>query len=142
MDAKKFKKQMADLKPGDGVSVGDTKYEYGADLATEGVPLIDEGRGKTMTIRTFTFKIKPENLLNFSQDKQSIFNSHARQISTTLWGDGLVPYEEVPPRVILDTNKGIYRIFVVCEAKHDVSWMESPSNLSKLLSQKLDSAKN
>ena len=132
-EVKQFKKEMEDLKPGDGVQVGDTKYEYGADLSTEGTPLIDPGVGKTVSIRVFQFKINPQKLKDFPADKQLIFNSHAKQISTILWGDGLIPFESINPRVIIDLKKGFYNIFVPCEAKRDVMFMEKPKNLSELV---------
>jgi hypothetical protein len=134
MDAKKFKKQMADLKPGEGIEVDDkTNYEFGADLSTEGVPLVDPGSGKTVSIRVFTFKINPEKVKSFPSDKQALFNAHAKQIETILWGDGLRPFDSNPPRVIINLKKGIYQIFVPCEAKRDVTFTDKPKNLSELL---------
>ena len=120
------------LKPGEGVRIdGKTKYEYGADLETKGVPLIDPGTGKTISIRVFTFRMNPRTK-DFS-DKQAIFNSHAKQISTILWGDGLMPYEAVNPKIIVDKEKKIYNIFVPCEAKRGVLFLEKPRNLSEEL---------
>lgn len=129
MDAKKFKKQMADLKPGEGVE----GYEFGADLSTEGVRVEDPGKGKTISIRVFTFKINPENTKHFPIGKQALFNAHAKQIETILWGDGLIPFDAAPPRVIISSKKGIYQIFVPCEAKRDVLFADKPKNLSELL---------
>ena len=130
-EAKQFKKEMAELKPGDGVEIGDTKYEYGANLNTEGVPLIDPGTGKTISIRTFYFKMNPQT--KDYGDTQAIFNSHARQISTILWSDGLVPIDGVPPRVIIDKKRGIYQIFVPCMAKSSTLLLEKPVNLTEQL---------
>ena len=127
MDAKKFKKELAELKPGEGVD----GYEYGANLDAEGMPLIDPGTGQTVTIRTFVFKMNP-NIKNIP-DKQILFNSHARQIKTILWGDGLVPLEEISPRVIIDTKKHRYQFFIPCKARREVLFMEKPKNLSELL---------
>ena len=118
---------LENLKPGEGVE----GYEYGADLHTEGVPLIDPGTGKTVSIRTFTFRMNP--IQKDYSNKQSIFNSHAKQIKTILWGDGLIPYEAVSPRVIVDTKKKIYNIFVPCEAKSGVLFIDKPRNLSEEL---------
>ena len=133
-EIKQFKKEMAELKPGDGVRVGDTKYDYGANLNTEGVPLIDSGTGKTVSIRTFHFKMNPQSVNDF-KDVQTIFNSHARQISTILWGDGLIPLDGHSPRVIIDRRRGIYKIFVPCEAKRSTLFIEKPVNLTEQLMQ-------
>lgn len=130
-DAKKFKKELEELKPGNGVVVGDTKYEYGANLDTEGVPLVDPGIGQTVTIRTFVFKMNP-NIKDF-HDKQALFNSHAGQIKTILWGDGLIPLEEVSPRVIIDKKKHRYQFFIPCKARREVLFMDKPKNLSEHL---------
>lgn len=126
-----------EFKPGEGVD----GYEYGADLNTTGVPLIDPGTGKTVSIRTFQFKMNPDPKVkrNFP-DKQTLFNAHAKQITTILWGDGLRPLEEFAPRVIIDIKKGFYKIFVPCEARLNTLFVESPKNLTKELvkERKLD----
>ena len=134
-EAKKFKKEMAELKSGEGVNIGDTKYEYGADLHAESMPLIDSGEGVTVSIRVFEFKMNPKELENFPKDKQVLFNAHAKQIATILWGDGLSPLEEVSPRVIMDIKKGSYKIFVPCKAKKGINWsnQNKPKNLSSEL---------
>lgn len=124
--------EQKELKPGDGVKIDDkTKYEYGADLQTEGTPLIDLGIGKTVSIRTFTFRMNPKTK-DFS-NKQEIFNSHAKQISTILWGDGLRPYEAANPRLIINKKKKMYQIFVPCEAKSGVLFVDKPRNLSEMM---------
>ena len=88
---KQFIDVEGELKPGEGVQIDqDTKYEYGSRLETEGIPLIDPGEGKIVSIRVFDFKMNPA-LKDFPIDKQLIFNTHAKQISTILWGDGLKP---------------------------------------------------
>lgn len=131
-NAKKFKKELAELKPGNGVAVDDnTKYEYGANLDVEGMPLLDPGIGQTVTIRTFRFKMNPK-VRNFP-DKQTLFNSHAKQIKTILWGDGLIPLEEISPRVIIDIKRHRYQFFIPCKARREVLFMEKPKNLSEEL---------
>ena len=131
VDTKKFKKKLEELKPGNGVDIGDAKYEYGANLDTEGVPLVDPGVGQTVTIRTFVFKMNPK--VRDFPDKQTLFNYHARQIKTILWGDGLIPLEEVSPRVIIDVKRRRYQFFIPCKARREVLFMEKPKNLSEEL---------
>ena len=125
---------MENLKKGEGIQIDqDTKYEYGSEFSTEGVQLIDPGEGKQISIRVFTFKINPAKSKEIKHiSKQAIFNEHAKQMATILWGDGLIPYEEAPPRVIIDQKKGVYLIFVPCEAKRGVIWSEKPKNLQEL----------
>lgn len=120
------------LKAGDGVQIGDTKYDYGADLSTEGTPVIDPGLGKAVSIRVFEFKANP-GVNTLTIDKQALFNSHAKQIATILWGDGWRPLEEVPPRVIIDSSG--YKIFVPCEARIGTTIIEKPKNLSEELTK-------
>ena len=129
---KRFKKEMEELKPGDGVDLGDIKYDYGANLNTEGVPLLDPGTGQTISIRTFGFKMDPTKIKDFP-DRQTLFNSHAKQISTILWGDGLVPLEHISPRVIIDAKRYMYRFFIPCEARREVLFIEKPKNLTEEL---------
>ena len=79
---------LGELKPGTGIDVGDnTKYEYASELATDNVPLIDPGGSSVVVIRVFKFKMNPER--KHFPGKQALFSSHAKQIETILWGDGL-----------------------------------------------------
>src|SRR3990167_4381900 len=146
--ANKIKKQLIDidgledLRPGDGVQIDkDTKYEYGSQLETDGVPLIDPGGGPVNVIRVFTFAMNPTKK-DYS-NKQALFSAHAKQIETILWGDGLRPLDSVPPRVII--KKGCYQIFVPCGAAKGVIFSEkdrNPELLHKQLTKrKLDSRK-
>lgn len=133
---KQFQKEMAELKPGEGVRIDkDTKYEYGADLHTEGFQLIDPQEGKTNTIRTFEFVMNPAKVREFPTDKQAIFNAHAKQITTILWADGLRPLESVSPRVIIDLKGKKYQIFVPCEAAKGVLFNNKPQSLNEVLSK-------
>lgn len=116
------------LKKGSGVD----GYEFGADLATEGVKIQDPGYGQTVTIRTFEFKMNPE-IKPFPTDTQQLFNAHARQISTLLWADGLVPFEEVSPKVIINKRKKTYTIFVVAKPNASNMFIEKARNLSEHL---------
>lgn len=127
-----------ELKAGDGIKVSDdTKYEYGADLATDGAPVIDPGTGKAVSIRLFEFKMNPQLVeSSLPLDKQEIFNAHAKQISTIMWADGLAPLDTVAPRVIIDMKRERYLIFVPCEARIGTTFAELPKNLSQELSKK------
>lgn len=133
-------KGLENLKPGEGVE----GYEYGSQLETEGVPLIDPGGGPVNVIRVFSFRMNPEK--NDFTNKQVIFNAHAKQIETLLWGDGLRPLDNISPRVILNSKKGFYQIFVPCGAAKGVIFSEkhrNPELLHKQLAKgKLDSQKN
>ena len=132
---------LENLKPGTGVDVGDdTKYEYASTLKFDGVPVIDEGTGRTIAIRTFSFRMNPE-LKDFPTNKQSIFNNHAKQIETILWGDGLRPFDGAPPRVIIDSKNKAYHIFIPCEARGGVLFMDKPINLSEALAKEAKNRK-
>ena len=141
---KQFISTDGELTPGEGIQIDkDTKYEYASELSTDGVQLIDPGGGPVNTIRVFTFKKNPEK--KYLPSKQTIFNGHAKQIEHILWGDGLRPLENVSPRVILNNKKGIYQIFIACEAAKGVLFSEkdrNPELLHKQLNRKLDSKPN
>ena len=144
MPKEKIQKQLVDvkgeLKPGTGIDVGDdTKYEYASQLETDNVPLIDPGGGGVAVIRVFTFKMNPDK--QHFPGKQKLFNTHAKQIETILWGDGLRPLESNPPRVIINNKGGFYQIFVPCIAAKGVMFSEkdrNPDLLHKQLNRKLD----
>ena len=144
-EQKQFKKNVEELKPGDGIQIDkDTKYEYASDLKTDNVPLVDPGGGGVVVIRVFNFKMNPER--KHFPGKQALFNSHAKQIEHTLWGDGLRPLESNSPRVIIDSKKGFYQIMVPCIAAKGVFFSErdrNPELLHKQLSKgKLDANSN
>lgn len=120
------------LKPGTGVE----GYEYGANLHTDGTPLIDSATGKTIVIRAFEFKMNPEAVKDFPQDRQVLFDAHAKQITTILWGDGLIPLASEPPRVIIDKKALKYNIFVPCEARTSTMFADRPKSLSEHLMKK------
>ena len=122
------------LKPGEGVE----GYEYASSLETEGVRLNDPSTGKTVSIRVFEFKMNPDAVKNFPTDHQHLFNAHAKQIQTILWGDGLRPLDEFPPRVIIKKKERKYQIFVPCEARLNTMYIEKPGNLSKLINKNAD----
>lgn len=128
--------KLEDLKPGDGVQIAeDLKYEYGSDLQTEGVPVLDPATGRTITLRQFEFEMNPRLVMVFPEDdKQRIFDAHARQIAHILWGDGLRPYEEVSPRVVIDKKNNRYKIIVAAEARRDTVFPDRPQSLTKMLS--------
>lgn len=116
----------------------EVKYEYGADLDTTPVPLVDSGTGRTLTLRSFDFAISPNvKLSHFPKSKQQIFNDHAKLIKTMLWADGLVPYEgnvRTDPKVIINLKDRSYKIIVVAQARSSTSFYDKPTSLNKLLS--------
>lgn len=119
------------LEKGEGLKIDEsTKYEYGANLETDGVRIEDAGVGRQVLIRVFDFTMNPA-MKDF--DKQTIFNNHAKQLSTILWSDGLRPIESEPPRVILDKKKCMYQIFVACEGRLGQTFIDKPRNLSEEL---------
>ena|SRR3990167_1830274 len=134
-------KGLENLKPGTGVQVDkDTKYEYASELATDNIPLIDPGGGGVVVIRVFKFKMNPEK--KHFPGKQALFNTHAKQIEHSLWGDGLRPLESNSPRVIINSKGGFYQIMVPCIAAKGVIFSEkdrNPELLHKQLTKKLDS---
>ena len=117
--------------------IEEVKYEYGANLDAEPVPVIDPASGKTLTIRSFDFAIPPQlNLAYFPSNKQQIFNDHVRLIKTMLWADGLIPYEgnkETAPKIVVNLKERKFRIIVVAQARSSTSFYEKPTALNKLL---------
>lgn len=106
-----------DLTPKKGREV-DVDTDEGQMHAEEGevdsnIPLIDAGTGDTHILRTFSFKMNPEN--KKIPTNQELFNSHWTQIKALLWGDGLIANEEVEPRIAL--VKGSYDIHVLCQPR-------------------------
>lgn len=128
-------KRIDELTPGDGVTVGDTRYEYGANLESDKATISDKGEGKIILVRSFQFAFNPL-MDGKAVDKQDLFNVHAKQISTLLWADGLIPLQGESPRVEIDAKKRMYYIFITCEAKKGTVFADKPRNLAEELIDK------
>lgn len=115
-----------------GVQAGDNSW-VGEQISTQSDPMIDPGVGKPYVLRTFEFSKNPE--FKGKINKQEIFNKHWRQISTILWGDGLVPVEDINPRVEF-TKNGNYRIFILAEARLNTLVVDKPKTLQQILKKK------
>ena len=100
------------------------------------VPLVDSGTGKTNVLRQFEFVFSPDFLRKLKQKKvlaptkQDLFNSNWKQIEITLWGDGLIPFKEVEPRIIVGKKK--YKIFILCEPRLGVMVAEKVRTLQEI----------
>ena len=106
---------------------------HGTDLRAKSTPIMDPGVGKPLIIRSFEFSRNPE--FKGTITKQDLFNMHWRQLRVMLWGDGLVPREDINPRIeFMRNNK--YRIFITCEPRLGTFVQESPQTLNKLLQKK------
>lgn len=109
-------------------------------IATDGVPMVDTGTGKSFVLRPFRFAKKPDVWQKLKQEnrvptKQDLFNYHWPQMKSMIWGDGLVANTDVAPRVIMQ-KKG-YTIFILCEPKFGVNIFEKPTNLQTVFKKKL-----
>ena len=121
-----------ELKGGEGVD----GYDHAANLEAQSDPLVDLVAGRPLAIRSFEFSMNPDIELQFPSDPQVLFNTHARQISTILWADGLKPFDQVPPRVIINHKAKKYQIFVPCEARTGVIFADKPRSLTQQLTNK------
>ena len=102
---------------------------YGLDMETKSVPLIDPGTGRPYVLRTFEFVKNPEWKAK-AITKQELFNMHWRQIQALLWGDGLVPYEDANPRIVMSKKR--YRIFILCKPRLSTFVADRPQTLQEL----------
>lgn len=114
-------------------TIEDKEKWYGESVEAKSDPIIDPGTGKTLILRWFEFAINPE--IKHTPTKQELFNAHWKQISTMLWGDGLVPRQDINPRVEIGKKrgKGKYRIFVLCEPRLGTFVAEKPQNLQEMI---------
>lgn len=123
---------------GDQYEISDKSGKWvGQELGVNSdIPLVDEGKGKPYIIRQFEFYFDPSTLQKIKEKKipaptrQELFNSHVKQIRVTLWGDGLVPLEEIEPRMVIGKKK--YKIIVLCEARYKTMIAEKPNTLQEL----------
>ena len=102
---------------------------YGRDLEVKSGSVIDPGQGRELVIRQFEYSKNPAFKGHLT--KQELFNMHWRQMQITLWGDGLVPFEDIEPRVILG-KKG-YKIFITCKPRLRTVIVDKPLNLKDII---------
>lgn len=112
--------------------VGDIQWE-GEELSAESQTKIesDTGTGQAIVLRFFEFGVNPLAFKDHKPTEQELFESHRRGIESSLWVDGLRPYEEVQPRIMFSKSKTHYRIIVATTPK-DVL-LEQTQTLSQLL---------
>ena len=113
-------------------TVGAEHKWIGQEIEATSDPLIDSGTGRPVIIRMFEFAANPEVLKREKPTKQQLFNSHAAQIKSFLWRDGLQPYEAVSPKVTTSKKREKYRIFVTCEPRPGVVLAEKTHTLQEL----------
>ena len=95
----------------------------------------DTGEGNATIIRCFTFQMnleKPELFIERRPSKQDLFNSHIGGIEMALFKDGLVPYDVVAPRIVFDTKKLQYSIFIAARPRKGWLLQERPQTLSEI----------
>ena len=104
-------------------------------VATDGVPMVNDGSGKPLILRVFEYGIDPVKVKEIAEKKivvnqQQIFNQHWAQIKSLIWSDGLVASTDVPPRVVMGKTR--YRIFILCEPKFRVMVADRPKTLQEV----------
>lgn len=128
----KLKEEKIDL--GDNFETIGAEHKWeGQEIQVTSDPLIETGkRGQTILLRSFYFKANPEAMKRDKPTKQQIFNSHSKQLGLMLYSDGLVPFEEIDPKIIISKKRDEYKIFVACEARTGVTFAETPQLLQDI----------
>lgn len=91
----------------------------------------DLGGGGSAIIRVFEFGINPVTFSQYQPTKQDLFNSHHKGIEIALWRDGLKVVPDVNPRIVVDIEHGVYRIFVGAQPMRGHSLIEQPRTLGQ-----------
>jgi len=118
------------------IDTGKDKWQAQEVGVNSNVPLVDSAQGKPYIIRQFEFSFNPDAALKIRQKKipapteQELFNSNWKQIQTTLWGDGLVPRQDINPRMIVGKKK--YKIILLCEPRFRTMVNEKPRTLQEV----------
>ena len=111
----------------------DGKTWEGREVAVKGEPLLDSGTGKKLYIRNFEFARNPE-YKGRQLTAQEVFNWHWKELERFLWGDGLIPFKEMAPRVIQKGSK--YVITIVCEPRFGINAFDDSYTLQQFLPPK------
>jgi hypothetical protein len=97
----------------------------------------DKGTGNAVVIRSFEFKANPQTFKDYQKAHgrlpyaQEIFESHAKGMKAMLWQDGLVPSEDIAPRLILSRKGYWYRIVVGAIPQAGQVILQTPKTLSE-----------
>lgn len=120
---------------------GKEKWE-GSQFQVESQPLIDPGAGQPRIIRTFMFKANPEFMVKNKGlkgiNKQELFNNFWPMIEIELWKDGLVPDQEINPKITF--KKSHFFIQITCKARMGVVVVDTPQTLQTILHKKRPSS--
>lgn len=92
----------------------------------------DEGYGAALVLRCFKFSANPETFQHYAPTKQELFNSHYKGIELALWKDSLSVWPDVDPRIVVDTKKGTYEIWVAAKPMKGAMLHEKPQTLAEL----------
>ena len=93
---------------------------------------MDQGTGKPIIMRSFTFKADKKVFEIAPPTKQELFNAHARGLEMSLWRDGLVFEQLHEPHILFNKNYTSYTIFVVATPANGQTVLEKPQTLSEI----------
>lgn len=117
-------------------TVGQKEKWVGQEVEVQSDPLVDSGTGAPVIMRFFEFKADPVTFKRDKPSNQQLFNSHAQQIRTFLWKDGLEPLEIMEPRIIRAKKQDGYRIMITCQPRSGVVLAEKTQTLQQIIKQK------
>lgn len=114
-------------------TIGRDPYEVSSMEAQSETKLEhDEGHGAALVLRCFTFKANPEVFQHHQPTKQELFNHHLKGIEIALWRDGLTPFVDSEPRLIVNKEKGTYEIWVGARPMKGHMLHEKPQTLTEI----------
>lgn len=93
----------------------------------------DRGEGNAAVLRCFQFAINPQVFKEHPPTKQELFNSHFKGIEMALWKDGLKVMPDVNPRIVINTKKMFYQIFVGAQPMQGYILQERPQTLTEIV---------
>lgn len=93
----------------------------------------DEGRGRALVMRSFTFKVDRQVFKIANPTKQDIFNSHAKGLEAMLWRDGLVFAQSHEPHILFNKKRSHYTVFVVATPARGQTLLETPKTLGDII---------
>ena len=95
---------------------------------TETHPLVNEGNGKPIILRTFEFELPPGVEM---PSNQHIIEAHKSKITAFLWKDELVLIQDL--KVVRSKDQKHFRIFATCQPRAGSSIIEKPQLIQDLM---------
>lgn len=92
----------------------------------------DQGVGKEVIMRSFTFKVNRKMFEAAPPTKQQLFDGHLHGLEMSLWRDGLIFDKTHEPHILFNKKLTTYTIFLVATPARGQTVVDKARTLSEI----------